>query len=335
MVIVFVHLGPSRARWLIPNALATKARFSIPVVIATNSERVSSDAHAAGLEIVELRDDYVRELHEMAQVVPSTTYRGGFWLMTTGRFACLSEVHAAIGDAEILHIESDVYLMPNLDLTKFSLLPTSLSFGLADPTLGSGAILYSRSQASTDLFVAKLLYAVSKFGPANDMEALRLLWQGNKPLISLLPSLPSANAPLLNHDLFRDYGDLMSQGVEHFRGFFDLSAIGQYLFGTDGRNLRGLVKRFCDPPSISLQPSAMRYSFDGNELVVEPAQGSDISQRLPILSLHIHSKRLDILASQPSLWKFPRGPVSSANVKTTFDSWAFGQWLRDSVLVQR
>jgi hypothetical protein len=222
--------------------------------------------------------------------------------------------------------------MPQLDLHAFDSLPKDLAFGLADPHLGSGAIMFSRTPQSTEFLTQALAQVVENPNVSNDMEALLQVWQNHGTSICVLPTLPPLGDHVLKSGADERTVQAMSQLSEHFGGIFDVSCIGQYLIGSDGRNTRGIVNRFSDPAAIAMFPSRLDYRLEGDSIQVSVSEFPDRPGELPLLSLHIHSKQLSILGNPHVNWGSRSILGKHTSPESRVNWWAFGQWVRDSLL---
>ena len=297
--VVYVHLGPSRPRWL-PATVRRACRDGYRVVVVVDNH----DWHRRlpkSVRVIQVEPKFV---------VPGS-FREGFWALSTSRFSALAEAHRIIG-GPVLHVESDVRLAPGLPLRLLESRVREVAYALMANGRGSGATVFLRNpEASGSLAESLERYLRDKSG--NDMEGLWNFWEENQSMVSLLPGNESADdfrlARLVGPQWAAEHAALRSS----LKGIFDCASYGQFLYGTDGRNSRygwrysGVVsgEHFAQPsPSRIAMPSAWPLTF---------------SDGASLLSLHVHSKSPAVL-NDDFPQRLMREPVGQQ--RRQFDAWA-------------
>ncbi len=307
-VVVAVHLGPSRPRWLAP-MLRSLVRDGYVPVVATDNARVASG---------------LREICRVHQIEPrpvaADSFRQGFWSLSTERFVALAEVHEVLG-ADIVHVESDVRLAPGIDFSELRRRRQAIAFPMLAPGRGSGSVVYLRDpEASRQL--ATELSAFVRATNGNDMQGLWDFWQRHPRDVGILPCVVEADDRRLKDSVGpQAYAEMHSLRAA-MSGVFDAASYGQFLFGTDGRNDR-YGRRVIGGLSLShfSQPSGLSFKRP----LEWPITLSDGSR---LLSLHVHSKDVQALGRQD-----PSTLVSASvdHVVRRVDLWALGSNIRGAM----
>jgi hypothetical protein len=330
--VALIHLGPYPARWVVPNATSTSARFNTQTVVFSDNLWIQKQAKRAGVEFVSLAD-WVKSSPVMNfDSVPSATFRSGFWIESARRLLLLAVVSEYFGNLPFLHIESDVMLLPGLNLESFNKFPANMMFGMASSSLGSGAVIFIRNGDSAEELIEFVSAEMVSGNSSNEMEALGKYAAMCPPGFAQLPVAPSSNSQLFAESLSTAQRKNLVEGVSHFGGFFDLSTIGQFLTGTDARNHRGVRFLYRDPKMSDFQPSKLTFGIDEDETLFGYDSTAAQISRVKILSVHVHSKRLDILSSlNPSAVLADCCRKRLDKNRLEFDTWAFNRWILDAL----
>ena len=274
-VVVFVHLGPSKPRWLAATVgRACHDGYRVVVVVDSPS--------------------WERRLHKSARIIPVRprpvtpgAFREGFWTLSTSRFSALAEAHSLI-EEPVLHVESDVRLAPGLPLGILETSVREVAFPLMADGRGSGATVFLRNcEASGSLAESLERQLSNKLG--NDMEGLWNFWEENQSIVSLLPGNEAADDFRLGRAVGSPWAEEHAQLRSRLGGIFDCASYGQFLYGTDGRNNRyGWRKIGAVSGEHFAQPSQARIMLPAGW----PLKFSDGES---LLSLHVHSKSPAVL----------------------------------------
>lgn len=216
-------------------------------------------------------------------------FRGGFWFLTLKRFKAIEDFMLQNPSA-LLHVEADVFLMPNFPLTEISSIEKNLAF----PSVGVGYAIASTFFVRTRNAIKDFndfVESSSKENPnAIDMTLLYEYANAYPDRVELLPSGPSYKGKT--------------------KGYFDGAAFGTFLTGQDPRNFRGVRIKYSQVDWHSDKISDLDFAIVGNELISILGE-----TKLPIYSLHIHSKKAKLFQVNglmkelhKSLKEYKKGP---------------------------
>lgn len=207
-------------------------------------------------------------------------FRNGFWFLTLKRFKALEDF--AINNlGKILQVEADVILLPNFPLQYFTHLEKDLAF----PIVGTGYAIASTMFIRNANAITELNKFIERISTTNhnsiDMTLLYEYALEFPERVLILPSGPSFK------------GDAS--------GYFDGAAFGTYLLGQDPRNFRGFTLKY----------SPVDWHLDKiNELEIEIVEGvlmvNQDGRRIPVYSLHNHSKKIDFFSNRKLLKELNR-----------------------------
>lgn len=221
-------------------------------------------------------------------------YQDGFWTYTSERFFYLDSFMGENNLTNVFHLEYDNMLYKNLS----EIIPVieknypgcAATFGF-DKIVVPGCIYFADHKASSDLVKFFSNYAHKGW---IDMTVLGKYWAINPNKMAHLPTIPPLYPkffPLenLNQETSR-FEDLYSSHFYKFKGIFDAAAIGQYLGGQNPAN--GLCfQGYKNPVSLmNLENCQFEWGEDSTQkkIPIMIINGA----RIPIYSLHIHSKNL-------------------------------------------
>ena len=300
MRLVLVHLGEAQAEHLWSNMRSLLKRFpSIEIVF------VSDKFHSQLPEDLRIKKFLYQRTKLAAEIFSNlahdTKFRSGFWHYTLERFLALEQYHKTCPDAKILHIESDILLLPNFPLDAISNI-LKLAWLRVDENRDVAAILYLPNFKETKWLVSEILQEISKDPLTTDMISLNQIRKNNVNRIQVLPSY----SPLFGLDLIQESPERiklsteLSQSLISFGGIFDPAVFGMWLTGSDPRNYFGKQIIFDTKEIVSggtyIDPSFLTYSMSGDsELFCNIGNES-----VRIWSLHVHSKDLRLLGEE---WK--------------------------------
>ena len=207
----------------------------------------------------------------------NTTFRNGFWKLTTYRFYTLQCYMKYYNKDNIIHIENDVLIYKNLDdicfHTKEKILLTLDSKNRCIP----GIMVipnYKLLEKCLSIFKENL----------NDMENWAYCFHYFPELTDTLPIFVKDDT---THER-----DIITRNFNNYNSIFDAAAIGQYLGGIDPRNQSGDTIGFVNETCI-FDYSAYKFIWKNNDdnhfkvpfIIIN-------SIEYPIINLHIHCKNL-------------------------------------------
>ena len=289
--IVFIHLGKAKASHLwsnIENILRTQPEISIDVITSYKMD---------GPPLLNSRINYYvyDESEEVATILDSLSmdkkFRQGFWRFSLERLFVLTAHHKFYPNDSLLHIESDILLLPNFPFDSFQPLtkPAWLKF---DKIRDLAAVLYIPNNIKSIWLTEVMIQEIKSCEEINDMQLLNRISTKYPGEVTILPSSPLATANIFDESTSLDEKEkeLVSANFNNFGGIFDPAAFGIWLTGSDPRNNFGITRRFdtkrlldgetyIDPSKVTLE-----YSL-GNGLYV-----NNNGARIKVFNLHIHSK---------------------------------------------
>ena len=195
-------------------------------------------------------------------------FRGGFWLLSLIRLIVLAD-YVKSENSSVLHIESDVVLASDFPFDFFHTICQQVAFVRVSNTEAIASILYIPSSESARK-LREGIYAEFDSNPAlTDMTFL------------------SGYSYKFPDEVFELPSSVDDAPVTEF--IFDGSDYGQYLFGTDPRNLRGVKLLNFENPNTRIDTGRLIYQFNQTREFIDISDGA-VSKRL--VNLHIHSKNL-------------------------------------------
>jgi hypothetical protein len=268
---VFIHLGSSSPKHLWLNLKRHREMFpQVPLDLVLSDKRLRQFV-PEGVNVI----DYQRtvELDEVLHGLElSPSFRKGFWHFTIERLLVLKQVHMIHPDDAILHVESDVLLMPSFPWQQLKY-QRKLMWGRADANEDIAALVFSPNFELTELLTKLITEEMVSNSLTSDMRALR------------------ATAKQLPKEKF-DYLCFSFEQPSFFGGLFDVLAFGMWLGGMDPSNARGLQTFHISMPHHTVRANEFSYHLIGNKLFAKRG----LEQR-EIFSLHVHSKEPKVFGS--------------------------------------
>lgn len=300
--LVVVHFSKRLPRYVVSNLLYLQSIFpEFPkTLVVSRGTRVKSDS-LAGWSVYEYdRNEETQALFSTGKLDPS--FREGFWYVTLERLLALEEVHLRFPDEPLLHVESDVILMPTFPTWFFTRLK-ALAWQKIDSDEDVASLVFSPSAAQTTL-LCQSIRASFRVDPAlSDMRALRKFASEHPDQVFYLEMNPE------------------TAGSE---GIFDPATAGVYLLGNDPRNAKGVERYGQKLSSKHLMPvEDFEWQVTKNSISCRTSG----TQWVELHSLHIHSKR-------PSFFSLPHLTAQATRVadgrsQARFSVLAFFAWIRD------
>lgn len=283
--ICFVHLGSYPVPWLYHN-LRGLARFEgLRPVVISDQRRLLIRARKLGAETFEVAGEWGASVGDESQNTLDDRFRQGFWQKTWWRFRALLEYQRAT-EEPVVHVESDVALLETSFLRTLDLQPRPLAFSLLSQGSASGALLYSRSSEPLARLVSHLDEHIKSTAYGTDMSGLYSFWRSEPSSVCLLPLAEDARSQLLGAHLSLEVRQQLTSEYGRFQCTFDPAPVGQYLLGTDPRNLRGVIRLGYQSEEHFQVPSAVNFLWHDGNLTYAVSEG-----RSPrIATLHVHSK---------------------------------------------
>lgn len=290
MEVVFVHLGRRIPDHLVENFLSFKVRFpelEVKLIVSDSCKvpkRLNSD-HIF-FDNSELRDHlFVNFDHDLK-------FRNQFWRKSIERIMAVCEYQTNNLDSAVLHLESDILILPNFPFHDFERI-SSISWQNYNDDRDVASILYIPNKKSSAWLFEKLSEQISKDKTVTDMSALRAIRREHPTLCHIIPNLPVGNIATNNPNYLSPSSS--PANYVQTKGVFDSAQIGMWLLGMDPRNTYGVLRihdrGILDKGEAPIDPSRMSYSIDdirGLNAILEDGKN------YPIFSLHVHSKELQL-----------------------------------------
>jgi len=279
--VVFVHLGNKVPKYLILNIERFIQLF--PEIQVT----LILDHHFPKLDLPQSLNTWIYESNSTLDLLDSgrdISYRSGFWRFSLERFFALSKYHSERVRVKLIHIESDVLLLPNFPWDKIENLEEP-AWNPYNENLDVAGVVYLPTWHVTNHLSDMIFAAIKSNSSVTDMQALNQISKAQIPRNRYLPFNP----------------DLDPSNHLGFDGIFDGACIGVWLTGQDPRNHFGstiihdidLVER----DHTVIDPSRFRYRVTPvGDVLVQGELGAEV----PIFNLHIHSKNEKLFSNN---WK--------------------------------
>lgn len=326
--LVFVHLGRSLPRWVIPNVQDHASRFRGTTILIVNDFHVAKRAQSHGLEVwLDSSSPYVESVEVGDPRI--LRFRSGFWGSTSNRFLALARFHEEF-PSPILQVETDCVLFDAIKTVDFSLMQQSVAFPMASSRFGLGSVVYLRTSSASSSIASYFLTLPSSQVNAtqvNDMTRLASFRDHNPESVMVLPTgLPDMDPAYFGQDA--EFLKLATDSFAQFEGIFDALTFGQSLAGQDPRNGRGFSVLGTNSAGFyPTQPSLFLHYEDDNLWI----ENANEMLSYPIFNLHIHSKDLDFFHVTRRRQAFKKRLLSPpGRVSKRFSAWGFASWLRDS-----
>jgi len=284
VTIVFIHLGTKIPGYLKLNLQRTKALFpEHKVVLVTNIRQkeikdVIMFKYSENLE--------TQALFSKIENSINMNFRKGYWKFTLQRLFALGAYHAANKSEKVLHVESDVILMPNMPFSKFYEV-SNICWMRANPDHDIAALIFSPDSKSTHWMIECLKSEIIENYGLSDMKVMSKISHLYPQKVSLLPTLNRYTLRSLYP--VNDYVRNNEKSILFFGGYFDALGIGVWNFGLDPRHNFGYTKYFHDFADYYVDPKEVTLSFSKEEYLVD-------SQNNSVFSLHIHSKNSNLFS---------------------------------------
>ena len=322
--ILLVHLGSSKPRWLIPSIRALQTCHGpTSVAVLAESSAVLRDAEKTGAAAIHYSSTRESDIQLARALGHSEGFRSGFWLHSTRRLMALAEASRQLG-GPLIHVETDVIALRDLRLTgKF--LDRPIAFPILSQGHGSGSVIYVRDLEAAHWLREQTMTTAARGRATNDMQILWHISKSNPEMVQELPSVSQdtgVGRQMVAQARQVEPNTGLAASAQSTWGIFDSAAIGQFLLGPDPRNNRwGMrpIGRNYGPASSS----AVVWS----QLDLDEVSGLFWIQglaRLPVITLHVHSKDLRAF-NHSQLTKLLRRRIAARRTQMTWDPWAFRQ----------
>ena len=207
----------------------------------------------------------------------NSTFRNGFWKLTSLRFFYIYEFMKKYSVSNVIHLENDVLVYYNCDELSLLLNKNYMYIPFDTYKRNIASIMYIPDES----IFKKVLddYDFNK----NDMENFSNIKQ-KKGLIQNFPIF-------IKEFTTTEEEKFVSTNSEVFPYIFDAAAMGQYLGGVDPRNTTGDTIGFVNETCV-IKYNNYTFLFKEIDGIKRPHL-IILNKEIPIFNLHIHSKALD------------------------------------------
>jgi hypothetical protein len=281
---VFVHLGEKLPEHLILNLNRHIHLFpNIEVVLIV--DRPPTAQLDEQIEVFEYKRSLnVAELFNIASSHMDHNFRQGFWVHTFERFFAIEHFHESNPSTKLLHVESDVILMPNFPWAEFDDI-NKMAWLNVNEQNDIAALVFLDSFTHTKKLADFLRDTLSINPKSTDMSSLREFARLHFESHMYLPSI-------LDENKRAGFSCISLPGEVYpnsFDGIFDPLAMGIWFFGQDPKNAYGVVRRYIDQTHHFVDARGIQISYNAGRLYDQKGRN--------IYSLHIHSKNRKLFDS--------------------------------------
>jgi hypothetical protein len=205
-----------------------------------------------------------------------TSFRNGFWYLTSLRFFYIYEFMNQYNVEDVIHLENDVLIYYNIEELKDKLEKKYLYIPFDSYKRNIASIMFI-----PDKFILKEIldnYDINE----NDMFNFSKI-KKNTNLIKNLPIF-------IKTDNLNDEQLYVCENCDKLPYIFDAAAIGQYLGGIDPKNKSGNTKGFINETCVIKYNNYGIFFEEMNKVKKPFILINDC--KVPIFNLHIHSKNL-------------------------------------------
>lgn len=317
MTIVLVHLGkkPDVHFWRNLEKIASDfPAFQVVGIINQGMQiRNNFPSRISFFEYIpEVAVDEIFSRHKLDH-----NFRDGFWRFTIERLFAVIQFHKLHPSKKLLHVESDVLILPNFPFGTICQ-SNEILWCRFNESKDVSTLLYLPNLSASITFEKKLFNALGVNNKHTDMTLLSYLAREDST-IRIFPTFNSKFPELANSlNKSLDFSEYSNCTSGNFSGIFDSAAMGMWLTGIDPRNYYGITKihdrGIIDNGDSYVDPSKYNYSFEEDCRLFLTNNGV----KLEVFCLHIHSKNLKIFGEN---WKkeLTRYTIQSSQKKTLFE----------------
>ena len=306
MHLVFVHLGTAKAGHLYFNIKrATEIFPELKITLIYSESSFIQNWNALPINYYKYTEKKENS-HILNNLSHNVKFRMNFWRYSIERLYALAEWHSKNPDQKLLHLESDILIMPNFPLGKLETID-QISWCSFNQSHDVASVIFSPSATNTNWMLNELEMVLMEDSTLTDMTGLRKLKEKHPDKTRYLNS---------------------GEAIAFFGGVIDAAPYGMWLCGRDPRNHKGVTRRFMELPESDINPSAVSYHYGHkSNLKIRNSGGSEFS----LFNLHVHSKQKAIFRNHWRLVMFFYIITSKVQFPTHwFSLSAFAQLASDS-----
>lgn len=292
--IVFVELG-RLPKYSILNIRRTKELFpNIGIVLITDKSNERSCVQLKETGICKVVEPFAIQNPKMGleSAMKGKNGEDNFWLLTISRLFQVIEYHKQSPRKAILHVESDVILMPNFPWEKLCK-QKRLAWGKYSRTHDVAALMFFPNSVESEFLRFQLVHHLSRNPSLTDMKVLSEISSEFQDRVLILPTaIKKLQGEMqIEENCSKSEYERISENDILFNGIFDVAAIGMWISGKDPSHTFGVTTNLTTDifktgqSFINLRSIKFRYLNDEFKLEL----GKNMYN---LYSLHIHSKKL-------------------------------------------
>ena len=227
-------------------------------------------------------------------------FRRGFWRFSLERLFALEEFHKKNDHYKVLHIESDVLLLPNFPWDQIERVDQVL-WNNYNFERDVSALLFFPSYTLHSQFIDDVQKELKQNSKHTDMTVLAAIRNTRKENYSFFPSLSPVQMELNNslNSTPEEFSARISETNFFSGGIFDGAPIGMWLAGHDPRNNYGRALIHDASPLSSgdsvIDPRNVAFEMDGSgNLFLRSFRNNE---KVALWNLHVHSKSLELFSA--------------------------------------
>lgn len=286
--IVFVHLGAELPAYLIANIKRLQGMWpTTKITLIVNHELKAPQ----GANVY-----FYKRSPEIQKLFSKNNETDDFWVKSLERLFSLAD-YALSRDSlsAILHVESDVLLMPNFPITEMSKLH-QLTWNRYNDKKDVGALVFIPNRQMANVFKKAIVETLENNPGITDMTLLSIVSNDLGVAQTFSNYLIPRNESYLGAQQSLNPAVVSNFGL---KGVFDPAQIGMWVAGLDPRNTFGFTryqdKSFIVNGDSEIDPSRIQFTLDQNKHLFGNMQSEP---EVPIWSLHIHSKNLKLFEEE-------------------------------------
>lgn len=264
--LVLVHLGPKSAPHLWKNLDYLQEQFEgFDLTLIVDHPKNISRAKRRKINYWIYKPSSQTEI-AFQDSAHNLNFRHGFWRYSLERFMAISNFHQTQPSTQILHIESDILILPNIDPSVFK--SPQLTWMKFNDTHDVGAVMFTPSAAESKWLADSMIELLRQDKGLTDMTILKRLRDSHPGRTNTYPCF------------IEDVGEII----------FDAAPIGMWLTGEDPRNHTGWCVLHRELPESVLRPEKLDFVLDSQGLRV--VHNKSITKQ--VMTLHVHSKEVKL-----------------------------------------
>lgn len=305
MNLIFVHFGAAPKHFVL-NVEDTCERFpNYRIYVITDIEK---NCFKRQDNLTVISKDVSKRVSDYAEIttLPSQ-FREGFWLLSLIRLEIFAEF-VIQSKQPAVHIESDVVISSDFPFDFLENTGKSLAYVRVSEMESIASIVFLKPGDACEIFASSIFSDFLRDPGLTDMKFLSDFQKRHSNLVYELPA------------------DISDPNRTPF--IFDGSDYGQYLFGTDPRNSRGIRHLNFRNSNTRVSPESCDFIYDEERQFLNVTAKGKSSY---LVNLHIHSKHLKLFRPSSRAIIFRRS-IAPVRRKWRFHLFIFFRQLRAAIL---